>query len=54
MVHRPTATIIRRNFYHRNYKYYQINESKLSVHFLLFRKNRLSDFDKSTHVWKYY
>ncbi|OZC12926.1 hypothetical protein X798_00561 [Onchocerca flexuosa] len=30
MIQRPTATIIRRNFYHRNYKYHQINESKLS------------------------
>ncbi|VDO25530.1 unnamed protein product [Onchocerca flexuosa] len=38
MIQRPTATIIRRNFYHRNYKYHQINESKLSVHFLQFEE----------------
>uniref|UniRef100_A0A1I8EL15 Uncharacterized protein n=1 Tax=Wuchereria bancrofti TaxID=6293 RepID=A0A1I8EL15_WUCBA len=31
MIHHPTATIIRRNFYDRNYKYHQINESKLST-----------------------
>ncbi|VDO41154.1 unnamed protein product [Brugia timori] len=38
MIHHPTATVIRRNFYDRNYKYHQINKSKLSVYFLLFSK----------------
>ncbi|KAK6106822.1 hypothetical protein QQG55_25775 [Brugia pahangi] len=31
MIHHPTATVIRRNFYDRNYKYHQINKSKLST-----------------------
>ncbi|CAG9537581.1 unnamed protein product [Cercopithifilaria johnstoni] len=31
MVHRPTVTIIRRNFCHRNYKYHQINKSRFST-----------------------